>query len=322
MITKILSYRPIQSALIVLIILGAVFCIFTPNYLLFKLGARFAVQIMFGYLILGLAFLIVRQPRLMFTSFACCAGLCIYLKNAGNNNLIYPHPTNALVVDVAHFNVSNHSTFAQKYDTVVTELLALDLDLISFQDFNDNLALMSQLKTSLSEAYPYVIEDLQFSQYDLIVFSKHPIKERDVFYYHPKPSNIKIPILRGCIQLTGSKQDVYFLTSYMQPPYDETSNFFEKFKAQLDLMSEYTNSIKAPILTFGEFNDVSFSSELVDFRRRTNLKDSRIFPGLRGSPVSHIFYSNLFICVGFREVKNENFEQYGIVGSYQLSTLL
>lgn len=322
MITKILSYKPLQTFLIALIILGAVFCVFTPNYLLFKLGARFAVQIMFGYLILGLGFLFFRQPRLMFTSFACCAGLCLYLKNAGNNNLIYPNPTNASIINIAHFNVSNHSSFTQEKEKVIADLLSIDTDIISFQDFNDNLVLLNELKVALQAKYPHTAESLNFSQYDLIVFSKYPIKDEAVFYYYPKPGNAKIPILRGCVQLDESKQDIYFVTTYMQPPYNENGNFFDNFKGQLDLMSEYTNSVKAPILTFGEFNDVSFSSELLDFRKRTHLKDSRIFPGLRGSPVSHIFYSNPFICVGFREIKNNNSEQFGIVGSYQLSTPL
>jgi len=64
MATKILDNKPVQIAISVLIVLGALICIFTPNYFLFKMGARFAVHIMIGYLLLAIVFLILRQTRL------------------------------------------------------------------------------------------------------------------------------------------------------------------------------------------------------------------------------------------------------------------
>ena len=133
MITKTLNYKYAQLALISLIVLGTFICVFTPNYFLFKMGARFAVQIMLGYLLLGFVFLFIRQHKLMFTSFACCAGLCLclFLKYASDGQLILPIQTDNNSLSVAHFNVSTSTT---DYQQTIDEILAVDADVISLQE--------------------------------------------------------------------------------------------------------------------------------------------------------------------------------------------
>jgi len=54
MVTKILDLRYIYLSLSTLIIIGALVCVFPPDFFIFKMSARFAVQIMLGYLSLGL----------------------------------------------------------------------------------------------------------------------------------------------------------------------------------------------------------------------------------------------------------------------------
>ena len=53
---SVLDNKPFQYFLIALIFSGALLCIFTPNHYLLKSFSKYAVQIMFGYLLLGLFF--------------------------------------------------------------------------------------------------------------------------------------------------------------------------------------------------------------------------------------------------------------------------
>ena len=123
MTSKLLTYRFVQFLLIGLIVLGTFICVFTPNYFVFKMGARFAVQIMLGYLLLGFVFLVFRQHKLMFTSFACCAGLCLFLKYASDGQINFPIKTDNQTLNVAHFNVSAST---QDFQNTIDEIKALE----------------------------------------------------------------------------------------------------------------------------------------------------------------------------------------------------
>ena len=81
MLTKILSNSKVQTLLLFLLVAGVGICIL-PDYLpqSFRIAEKFAVQIMIGYLLGGILFLMLKQPKLMFASFGCCAALAIFLK--------------------------------------------------------------------------------------------------------------------------------------------------------------------------------------------------------------------------------------------------
>ena len=167
MVTKILNLRSIQFTLGALIILAAILCIFTPNYFLFKMGARFAGLIMLGYLVLGLFFLILKQPKLMFISLACCAGVTIYLKSTSNSDLKHAAPTTEVSVRVAHINVSG---FDNDYESTMAAIKDTKADLISIQELTPEWHYV--LKETLSEDYPYSTSLVRFDPFGMAIFSK------------------------------------------------------------------------------------------------------------------------------------------------------
>jgi len=149
MVTKLLNYRYIQVMISAFIVLGALFCIFTPNYYLFKMGSEFAIQIMLGYLIGGFVFLYFQQPKLTFTSFACCAGLCLFLKQSTNAEMKAPIITDSEIVNIAHFNLS---TSGSDYEQTIKNIVAADADLVSIQELTPDW--LPILERELSDRYP------------------------------------------------------------------------------------------------------------------------------------------------------------------------
>lgn len=304
---KILNSKSVQYFLTALILSSAFLVVFTPNFLLFKWGANYAVHIMFAYLGVGLLFLMFRQPRLMFTSFACCAGLCLYLKDASNTSIVYPNPTGNPVVDIAHFNISASN---DDVESTIQTIMNTEADLISIQEMTPDWNMA--LKAGLQSEYPYSKTAFDPKSFiGLALYSKFPFSAVDTFNYDGKPSIIATT--------KQGENEVAFLATYIYPElsgsdYARTLKHFEK-------ISERLNNINTPIITFGDWNQVQWSSFVKDLRQNNELADSRRFPFF-DNPTDHIFYSNHFSCIGFKTVSNDYSSHLGIKGSYELNVNL
>ena len=314
MVTKILTYRYVQLALISLIVLGTFICVFTPNYFLFKMGARFAVQIMLGYLLLGFVFLLIGQPKLMFTSFACCAGLCLFLKYASDGQLNLPLRNDHKTLNVAHFNVS---TSTIDYQRTINEILAVDADVISLQEVTPDWD--AELKLSLQEEYPYSITIVRLDPFGLAIYSRFPLISTDTFMYED------IPNIVGTVQINEKEQEICFIASHTVPVF-YTSDY-ERQRNHFMTIANYTNNTDCPVITIGDYNAVPWSYEIQDFKSAANLNDSRrgFMPASNGSfslfqiPSDHIFYSEHLECLGFQEINSPTTGHFGIKGSYQFN---
>ncbi len=82
-----LDNKLVQITLSVLMISVAALCLYTPDIFIVKRGADFTVQIMFGFLWLGMLFLLLDKSKLMFTSLASCGVLCLYLISMTNQSM-------------------------------------------------------------------------------------------------------------------------------------------------------------------------------------------------------------------------------------------
>ncbi len=304
MISRLLSYTPIQFTLSLLIILGAIFCVFTPNYLLFKQGELYAVQIMLGYMALGMIFLVAKQPRLVFTSFTCCAALCMFLKHSANGALKFPAKTNEATVSVAHFNLSNAD------HDLVNEVLKTNADIISFQEVNP---IWKKELEKLSKHYPnnYVIADMDFG---MAVYSRYQFEKIDTFLFN------NIPNITGSIKAEGTKAEVHFISSYTKPLFYLKD--YEQLKNHLQSITDHATELNAPLITMGGYNAVPWSNEILSFREAVNLNDSRRgfvprFPNFFQIPFDHIFYSEHLQCFNFNSIDNAASEYVGIMGIYQ-----
>ncbi len=304
MVAKMLNTKSIQFSLSILILLGVGLVVFTPNFLLFKWGANYAVHIMFGYLGLGLLFLMFKQPRLMFTSFACCAGLCLYLKDASNKSIVYPQRTGDPVVNIAHFNISATN---DDVNGTINTILETEADLISIQEMTPDWGMA--LKTAFAEAYPYSTTVYRPKDFmGLAVYSKYPFASIDTFYHQDIP-NLLINTQQG-------DDKIAFVSSYIYP--ELQSSDYERTAGHFETIAENIKYIDTPVITFGDMNQVQWSAYVKQLRQNNNLQDSRRFPFF-DNPTDHIFYSQHFRCVDFKTISNDYSSHLGIRGSYELN---
>ena len=77
--------------MIILFQLGAIGCVFPSQNLFLQWWANQALYIAVAYLLLGLIFLLVNWPRLMFVCMGCSAVICFF--HHEKNNLVHPKPS-------------------------------------------------------------------------------------------------------------------------------------------------------------------------------------------------------------------------------------
>ena len=312
MLTRVFNFRSINITLTLVIIVGALICIFTPNYFFLKLGTRFAGIVMLGYLILGMFFLLIKQSGLMMTSFICCAGLCLFLKNSANTTLLLPAQTKEEIVEIVHFNMSSSN---EDLNTSVGTILETDADFISVQDVTPEWKYL--LNETLGKKYPYYSSIERLDPYGLAIFSKYPFIELDTFMTG------QIPNLEGKIEV--NQTEFRFIAGHTTPPLFSTA--YSAMQKQMSEFGERAAKIKEPLLMMGNFNAPPWWSEIQQLRQVAELEDSRISASIGitdifQSPTDYILFSKDLTCVGFTNIFTPNNDQFGIQGTYQLSSNL
>lgn len=319
MAKKILNNIYVQYFLMTSLIFGALICIFPPQNFFFKSMSEYAIQIMFGYLVLGLFFLILKQPKLMFTSLIACSTLAIHLKQNTNPDLKKPQPTdNQTIIDIALINISNIN---EDPDGAIQAMLTSEVSILSIPNIDP--AFYEFLKDTLSEKFPYCTQRIGFDP-GIAVFSKFEINNQDTFFVE------NLPNIMGSIKPDGQDQELFFISSTTLPPF--YTKDYDRLKKQLNRIAEKASAINAPILTLADYNLVQWSDEIHDFRNKAGLKDSRrgfspsaagtnIFGSFFESPRDHIFFSEHFKCIGFENLKSSSAQHLGIIGSFQFNPI-
>lgn len=298
---------------------GALLCIFPPQNYFFKSMSEFAVQIMFGYLFLGLGFLIAKQPKLMFGSFIACSILAGHLKLNSNSDLKKPEITqDEAVITVALMDISNiyddpEGTLQALLESEACLLSIPDIDPLVYEFFRDTLA----------NKFPYCTSRIGFDP-GIAVFSKYEISNQDTFMVDGLPNVI------GSIKAEGNGRELYFISSNTLPPF--YTRDYDRLKKQLNRIAEISSKIKAPLITLADYNLVQWSDEIHNFRAKAGLKDSRrgfspassasLISSFFDSPRNHIFFSEHFKCIDFQNLKTASSNQLGISGSFQFNPLL
>ncbi|MEM6964619.1 MAG: hypothetical protein AAF573_07640 [Bacteroidota bacterium] len=278
--------------------------------------SEYAVQIMFGYLFLGLGFLLIKQPRLMFASYIACSILAIHLKLNTNPDLKSPEATeDQAVIDIAVMDISN---ITQEPNETLDAIFESDACLLSLP--NIDLDIYEFIRDTLREKYPYATERVGFEP-GIALFSKYKISRKDTFFVDGLPNIV------GSIRAEGRGQELYFITSNTLPPF--YTRDYDRTKRQLNRIADIVNTIGAPILTFADYNLVPWSDEIHDFRDKAHLKDSRrgftpasstsLIGSFFDSPRDHIFFSEHFKCIGFENLKSSTYKHLGIKGSFQFN---
>ncbi len=288
-----------------MIALTTLLVMFPPNMSFLKKGSEYAVFIMLGFLFLGMLFMVLHKKKLMAVSLTCVAILCIFLKNSSNDNLFFPERNNSSILSLAHINLSY---IEGGYEELLEIIDELDPAIISFQEMTPNWNFI--LKENLSKEYISKYSLVRMDTYGMALYSKNMFTKLDTFNYQDIP-NINI-------QFELDDQPLHICSSYLLPPLNKSST--ENMLNHLALISEKVNEIAAPVFAIGDYNLVPWSSEIRDFRVKTDLGLSRrnIDVSRFQKPYDHIMYSNHLECIAFKELEDKNLNHIGIYGQYQL----
>ncbi len=323
------TLRPVEWVVAVLLTVGVVYCVRPGWFGEMNTGADYAVQLMLGYLTLGLLFLVLKRPRLTFVSFLGCAVLALFLRHsvtsstdavpvpppAGNPFWATFGKSSPHHFSVAHFNLSNATA---NVSGALQAMRYSDADLLSVQELTP---LWTQLLIdSLKDFYPHYtyIEDI--GMFGLAVFSRYELCELDTFYFRG------VPNLSGCVW-TESGREVHFFTTHTFPALDKISAQHQQQHFQI--VEDYLAARKPPLMfVFGDFNAVPWSNEILRLRKRANLLDSRT--GFMNTyndgqvsffdiPYDHIFFSPTFRCLEFKTLNAPDAWHLGIQGFYRFN---
>lgn len=279
---------------------------YPPEIEFFKKTSEFAVQLMFGLLILSLIFLIFNQTQLMFVGMCAAGFLAFYLKTASNSNMILPHDNNLPKVKLAHFNLSSFQPYDPEFKTLI---LGTGCEIISFQEYTPDWD--AYISKELKYDFPYIQKMVRIDLFGMAIYSKEQIKQAKTFYYN------EVPNLH--LELDSGLQKINIITSYITPPTLVSKTLHPK--EHLDRVKKYIMELNNPTIALGDFNQVYWTSEIKDFRDKTKMNNSRrnISPTAK-APYDHIFYSSTIECIKFDEIKDSKQNHLGIAGTFQTKT--
>ena len=315
-----LTYKQtlLQRVIGAVLILGALLCIFQPEYHSLRVFTRFAPQITIVYWLLGLGFLAIKQARLTMVSFICCGFLCLFLKGVSNSKVEKLQQTNALHISVAQINISLSSS---SYSETLESMKKTGADVLSIQEVDFEWS--RRLKDSLSSLYPYSCRVERADVYGIELFSKYPFATCDTFYSED------IPNLVISLKKTPSSRPFYILSTYVAPPLFTSA--YHVMQKQMHIIAEHVKCITDPLITVGDYNIESSSWEMRQFKQEAGLLASRrgFIPtrkdghfDLTEVPTDYILFTPQLECIYFESIIGKKDEHLGISGTYQLSNTL
>ena len=299
----------------VLLILGVIACVYTPNYTIFK-WSRFAPQIAICYWVIGMVFFFLRQYQLQFITFGCCALLCLYLQNTLNNALTAPQLSHEEpVIKIAQFNLSASKGLP---DSTIHYILKTEADIISLQEVTPEW--QKRISDSFRINYPYNCSVLGADiNNSILIFSKYAFSRCDTLYCNA------VPILIA--QFSNNYIGKFTLIgNYISPPLFQTA--YKQMITQLDTLISISSHTKTPLISFGDYNIHPSAYEIRKFRENSTLIDSRRgfrfdrndgYISLFDVPTDYIFHSPHFNCIDFKTINGPQSEHLGIAGVYQFN---
>jgi endonuclease/exonuclease/phosphatase family protein len=326
MISKLLSHPIVQFAAAMLVALSILVSMYPASVPPLSRLSNYAVQLMLFYLLAGLFFLLVKQPRLTFIFFGGCAVLCLFLKFSIKNDSIHrwrqavinrrlaeepPAKEEFPVFKIAHLNVSNAPGVAGAIATI----RASQAGLISIHEVTPQWD--QWLRDSLSAEYPYHHTLVDIGLFGMAIYSKYALEQVDTFYFRT------IPNLRGLISIDGNTAG--FISTHTEPALNDASK--QRLRDHLGVIAGQAGAAVFPVLVFGELNAVSWSNEIQDFRDSSGLQESRTgFMSYASSgmssffdvPFDHVYYSPELECTAFENLFDaKTGKRLGIATAFQ-----
>ena len=325
MFRRLLAHPIVHIALTGAIALSVFFCVFPDVVPRFSWLVNYAVVLMLFFLVAGLVFFFLKQPKLTFAFFGGCALLCFFLKysvkgdgiqrwrdDMFNERLVKgnePEPVRT-ELKIAHFNLSHLGRKADLPDVIGK----LDADILSVHEvtpMGDRL-----LKEAFAESYPFSHTLVDIGIYGLAVYSKYEIENIDTFYYKDVPNL--------CGQITKEGEAFNFVSVHTLPALNEYSK--RRLQQHLKVVEGEVNRQVGPLFLFGDFNSVTWSGQIQQLLDDTGLMESRmgfmpysVSGGLSFTdlPFDHIFYTGHFTCLNFQIIQGTDGQHLGILGAYR-----
>lgn len=264
--------------------------------------SEFNVELVFALLAIGLLALVAGNQRILGTAMLSCMVLCLHLKSAGNDALVYAKPNQLQKIKVSQINVSNVN---DDYPQLLALLESDQPDIVTFQEVTPDWAQV--IERDLSQAYPHHKEVVRIDPYGMSIYSKIPFQKIDTFHTQHIP-NITC-------QIHHNGETFRMISSYITPALDAHSASLAK--DQLDDVSHYIKQSSIPTLAVGDFNMVYWTPEMLKFKQKCKVQNSRREASPGEVQYEHIFYSPALECVSFTNIRSEESNYLGINGIYQ-----
>ncbi len=287
------------------IILFTLLAVFAPSLPMVVPFTEYLFHVLILMLISGLIGLVISSRTVMFTAFGCAMVLAIFLKNASNEDLRSPDVNLNTSIKVAHINLSSVSDVETLQQVLSNDSL---VEIYSFQEYTPDWATI--MPSLMKAKYPNAITDIQIDVYGKAVFSKYPFSTQS----QPKFGGIKIID----VNVVKERDTFKVASSYIIPALDSVSTF--RAKLQMKEMQTSFKKYNKHLIVMGEFNQVYWTSEIIEFRKQCNLSNSRREVKISQSkmPYNHIFYSNDLECFSFAELEDNEGTHLGCIGSFQI----
>ena len=299
------KYTLLQITVGMILLIGTGVVMLSSQIPFIRRISEYSVHIMLGMLGISILALIFNRTKIMFAGFLCTAALCVFLKDASNNTLKLPKENTEAKLNVAHINLSNLSfEFNELNDLLNKE----QVDLVSFQELTPDWN--NVLNNALKIDFPFSKSEVRIDPYGMALFSRTPFSSVESFKCENKPN------LKSIVVKEGKKFEI--ICSYLTPALDQKS--IETASSQLTQIAEEIQKSELPIIALGEYNMVYWTNEIREFRSNTKLTNSRrgLSDGNLRVPYDHIFFSEALECTEFKEMKDENQNYIGILGTYQI----
>lgn len=306
----------LQYAISSLVIIITLVCIFQPEVGFLRWVSNQTVLILLLWLVSGVGFLMLRSKRLALVCLMSCALLCLYLKNASNISLAAPQIVlnEASKFSIAHFNLSSVQDFMDDDLKLIDQLAP---EILVFQEYTPQF--QDQITDYYDTLYSDQTEFLRIDDYGQTIFTSFPVLSKDTFLIY------NIPVLRLRVQINDGRT-VQLISQYNLPPL--TTQYKEDSKLVFSQLADFISQAEEPVIFLGTLNYVSWDTQMVRFRFRANLNDSRksFFPSFANNdkslfyaPVDHIYYNEYLDCLQFKKIDDHTNKKIGIRGEYQIN---
>jgi len=252
----------------------------------------YAVHILTAFLLIALISLTLNAKILMFAGLISSGSVALYLKSASYDGLKHTTIAGQKGLHVAHINLSLVTDIESVYEMVSDT----SIDIISFQEYTPDWAAM--IPSMIDSSFLYRYEDVRMDLYGKAVYSVIPLT---IATKSTPDSNSLSPV----ITVTLSANKMRLLTPYLTPALDRRSG--QLAKRQLQELEKIMEKDTTPTIVMGEFNQVYWSRDILQFRKKAALLNSRleVSPARLKMPFDHIFYTSNMACLSFEEINDK-----------------